>query len=379
MERIVNQNMELICDEAVIRNRKLEYRQMYGRTILNTLKEMSVEPVNSCATYFNIFGGSEGEKKQMKQRFQNIIKPVHKKKKPIVIALLCVLALISSAVTLSAVKEEKGLLVSATKESKNDMVLTNEEKAVTILVAGVDSNDANRGRADSIVLINWNPKNRMLSVRNLCRDMYVDIPEHEKNKLSSAYTIGGIELLKKAVIQNLDVTVDYAMTVNYEGFEKIVNLLGGVTIDITKEEADFLNNTNYISQKKNRTLVAGENKLNGNQALGYVRLRYIATSTGKGNDFGRIERLQMLLRAMLSEMDSLKITDYSALLKEGFCNVDSEMSVLDGITYMESLLKANYTVSCKTLPIEGSYQLKRSNKDMLVLDWDIELNKRAIK
>ena len=82
---------------------------------------------------------------------------------------------------------------------------------------------------------------------------------------------------------------------------------------------------------------------------------------------------------MLSEMDSLKITDYSALLKEGFRNVDSEMSVLDGITYMESLLKANYTVSCKTLPIEGSYQSKRSSKGMSVLDWDIELNKRAIK
>ena len=379
MERTVNQNMELICDEAVIRNRKLEYRQMYGRTILNTLKEMSVEPVNCCATYFNIFGGSEGEKKQMKQRFQNIIKPVHKKKKPIVIALLCVLALISSAVTLSAVKEEKSPLVSVTKESKNDMVITNEEKAVTILVAGVDSYDVNRGRADSIVLLNWNPKNRMLSVRNLCRDMYVDIPGYDESKLGNAYATGGIELLKKTVIQNLDVTVDYAMTVNYEGFEKIVNLLGGVTIDITKEEADFLNNTNYISQKKNRTLVAGENKLNGNQALGYVRLRYIATSTGKGNDFGRIERLQTLLRAMLSEMDSLKITDYSALLKEGFRNVDSEMSVLDGITYMESLLKANYTVSCKTLPIEGSYQSKRSNKGMSVLDWDIELNKRAIK
>lgn len=379
MERTVNQNMELICDEAVIRNRKLEYRQMYGRTILNTLKEMSVEPVNCCATYFNVFGGSEGEKKQMKQRFQNIIKPVHKKKKPIVIALLCVLVLTSSAVTFSAVKEEKSPLVSATKESKNDKVLTNEEKAVTILVAGVDSNDVNRGRADSIVLLKWNPKNRMLSVRNLCRDMYVDIPGYDESKLGYAYAAGGIELLKKTVIQNLDVTVDYGMTVNYEGFERIVNLLGGVTIDITKEEADFLNNTNYISQKKNRTLVAGENKLNGNQALGYARLRYIATSTGKGNDFGRIERLQTLLRAMLSKMDSLKIADYSALLKEGFRNVDSEMSVLDGITYMESLLKANYTVSCKTLPIEGSYQSKRSSKGMSVLDWDAEQNKRAIK
>lgn len=379
MERTVNQNMELICDEAVIRNRKLEYRQMYGRTILNTLKEMSVEPVNCCATYFNIFGGSEGEKKQMKQRFQNIIKPVHKKQKPIVIALLCVLALTSSAVTLSAVKEEKSPLVSTTKESKNDMVITNEEKAVTILVAGVDSNDANRGRADSIVLFNWNPRNRMLSVRNLCREMYVDIPGYEKNKLGYAYYAGGMDLLKKTVIQNLDITVDYGMTVYYEGFERIVNLLGGVTIYITKEEAEFLNNTNYISHKKNRTLVAGENKLNGNQALGYARVRYIATSTGKGGDFGRIERLQTLLHAMLSEMDSLKITDYSTLLKEGFSNVNSEMSVLDGITYMESLLKENYTVSCKTLPVEGSYQSKGIGEGRSVLVWDVEQNKRAIK
>nr|WP_297932938.1 M56 family metallopeptidase [uncultured Lachnoclostridium sp.] len=379
MERAVNHNMELICDEAVIRNRKLEYRQMYGRTILNTLKEMSEGPVNCCATYFNDFGGSEGEKKQMKERFQNIIKPVQKKKKPIIIALLCVVALTSSVITLSAVKEEKRPMVSSAKESNMDNVLTKEEKTVTFLVVGVDSNDKKIGRADSIVLLNWNPDNRMLSVRNLCRDMYVDVPGQEKNKLGYAYYAGGMDLLKKTVIQNLDVTVDYGMTVNYEGFEKIVNLLGGVTIDITKEEANYLNNTNYISQKKNRTIVAGENKLNGNQALGYARVRHIDTSTGQQNDFGRIERLQTLLRAVLSEMDSLKITDYRALFKEGFRNVDSEMTVLDGISHMESLLKANYTVTCKTIPVEGSYQPKRSSEGMSVLDWNAELNKRAVK
>lgn len=379
MERAVNHNMELICDEAVIRNRKLEYRQMYGRTILNTLKEMTEGPVNCCATYFNDFGGSEGEKKQMKERFQNIIKPVQKKKKPIIIALLCVVALTSSVITLSAVKEEKRPMVSSAKESNMDNVLTKEEKTVTFLVVGVDSNDKKIGRADSIVLLNWNPDNRMLSVRNLCRDMYVDVPGQEKNKLGYAYYAGGMDLLKKTVIQNLDVTVDYGMTVNYEGFEKIVNLLGGVTIDITKEEANYLNNTNYISQKKNRTIVAGENKLNGNQALGYARVRHIDTSTGQQNDFGRIERLQTLLRAVLSEMDSLKITDYRALFKEGFRNVDSEMTVLDGISHMESLLKANYTVTCKTIPVEGSYQPKRSSEGMSVLDWNAELNKRAVK
>lgn len=379
MERAVNHNMELICDEAVIRNRKLEYRQMYGRTILNTLKEMSEGPVNCCATYFSDFGGSEGEKKQMKERFQNIIKPVQKKKKPIIIALLCVVALTLSVITLSAVKEEKRPMVSSAKESNMDNVLTKEEKTVTFLVVGVDSNDKKIGRADSIVLLNWNPDNRMLSVRNLCRDMYVDVPGQEKNKLGYAYYAGGMDLLKKTVIQNLDVTVDYGMTVNYEGFEKIVNLLGGVTIDITKEEANYLNNTNYISQKKNRTIVAGENKLNGNQALGYARVRHIDTSTGQQNDFGRIERLQTLLRAVLSEMDSLKITDYRALFKEGFRNVDSEMTVLDGISHMESLLKANYTVTCKTIPIEGSYQPKRSSEGMSVLDWNAELNKRAVK
>lgn len=383
MERTVNQNMELICDEAVIKNRKLEYRKMYGRTILNTIEEMSVEPANCCATYFNIFGGSEGEKKQMKERFQHIIKPVHKKKKPIMIAFVCVVLLASSVVTFSAVQEEKKPLVQSAKELKKDkVILQKEEKAVTVLLVGVDrknEDDEKSGRADSIVLLNWNPDNRMLSVRNLCRDMYVDVPGQEKNKLSLAYAEGGMDLLKKIVKQNLDVTVDYGMAINYEGFEKIVDLLGGVTIDITKEEADFLNKTNFISQKKNRILVAGENKLNGNQALGYVRVRFIATSTGQQNDFGRIERLQTLLRAILSEMDSLEITDYTALLKEGFRNVDTEMTVLDGISYMESLLKADYSVSCKTIPVEGSYQGKRSPLGMAVLDWDVEQNKKAIK
>lgn len=375
MERAVSQNMELICDEAVVENRRLEYRQMYGMTILETIRDMTEQPQSCIVSYF------EGEKNQMKERIRNIIKPLGRRKKPILITVLCVLLLAGSVITFEvAGKDKQAVNASSAGLKKQAEKLVKEEKEVTFLLAGVESigGSESSGRTDSIVLLNWNPETRELAVRSLCRDMYVEVPGNGSRKLNAAYHIGGMDLLKKTISSNFGVTVDYGIAVGFEGCEKIIDLLGGIKLDITESEAEYLNTTNYISKKENRTLVAGENMMNGNQVLGYARVRYRKTATGKQNDFGRTERLQNILHAVLSKTKSLKLTDYAALLKEGYSNVDSELSVLQALPYMESLLKTEYTISSKTLPVEGSYE--GAKKDGLsVIIWDKEKNLEAIK
>lgn len=94
--------------------------------------------------------------------------------------------------------------------------------------------------------------------------------------------------------KNYKVQIDGYVSVDFKSFEKIVDLLGGVTIELGKEEAQYLNKTNYISQKKNRNVKKGVNHLNGNQVMGYVRVRKVKTLGGVNNDYGRIVRDEYL-------------------------------------------------------------------------------------
>lgn len=377
MEHEISQNMEIICDEAVIENRKLEYRQMYGRTIMDTIRDLTAQPESCIVSHF------EGEEKQMKDRIRNIIKPLGRRKKPVLITAICAVCLLASVITFEAVNHDKPKAASAVKITegvKKAAKKVKEEKKVTILVAGAENinDDGDKGRSDSILLINWNPQTRELSARSLCRDMYVEIPGNESNKLNAAFHIGGMDLLKQTVTKNFGVPIDYGITINFDGFEKIIDLLGGVKMNITKDEASYLNTTNYISKKKNRTIKQGENLLNGNQALGYARVRYRSTATGKTNDFGRTERLQNLLRAMLDKTKSLKLRDYAGLIKEGYASVDSEIPLLQTLSYLESLFKTEYKVSCKTIPVEDSYEGQRKD-GKAVLIWDKDKNIKELQ
>lgn len=367
MDRMVNQNMEILCDEEVVRNRKLEYRKMYSMAILNTVQDMNGKAPVALTSHF------EGESKQLKERFQNIITPVRRRKVPFLIACLCVLCIIGSLITCNAVNVKSSENGSAAAVSLPAPIVKEKEEPVTILVIGEEA-----GRSDSTVLITWNPASREVCVKSLLRDMYVEIPEYEDNKLNAAYHIGGMELLKETVEQNFGVSIDYSIAVDFEGFQRAVDIIGGISVDITEEEAEYLNKTNYISKKENRTIAAGENLLNGNQALGYARVRYVATADGTANDFGRVKRLQNMLHAMLDKLDALSIAEYTSLIKETFSSVEFDMSLSQCLSLVGSLQKESYSFSNMTIPVDNSYYVTQMDSKS-VLIWDKEINRQALQ
>ena len=93
-------------------------------------------------------------------------------------------------------------------------------------------------------------KDKTLKLTSLLRDSYVEIPGYKANKLNSAYSKGGVDLLIETIEKNYKIHIDGYASVNFEAFEKLVDMLGGVTIELGKEEAAYLNKTNYISKKK---------------------------------------------------------------------------------------------------------------------------------
>jgi anionic cell wall polymer biosynthesis LytR-Cps2A-Psr (LCP) family protein len=114
--------------------------------------------------------------------------------------------------------------------------------------------------------------------------------------------------------------------VNFEAFEQIVDMVGGVEITLTEQEASYLRTTNYISNKSNRNVVAGTQLMNGNQALGYCRVRKVSTGT-ENNDFGRTQRHRIVLEAIYNKLKSKNIVSLVLLMNKILTQVEIKTDI----------------------------------------------------
>ncbi len=178
-----------------------------------------------------------------------------------------------------------------------------EDGVYNILILGEEAigSGSGRGRTDVIVIGTMNTNTKKLLLTSLMRDTLVQIPGYKDNKLNSAYEKGGLDLLYQTIALNFDIQLDGCVMVNFEDFEKIIDKLGGLELTLTSGEAKYLNSTNYISKPEYRNVYAGTQHMNGNQVLGYARVRKRATITGNNNDYGRTDRHRIVLNAIFEK------------------------------------------------------------------------------
>lgn len=193
-----------------------------------------------------------------------------------------------------------------------------EDGITNILLLGEEAIDSGsgRGRTDIMMIATMNTKEKTYKLTSLMRDMLVQIPDNKDNKLNAAYEIGGIPLLYKTIELNFDLKLDGYVLVGFDDFESIIDKLGGVNITLTSEEARYLNSTNYISKPEYRNVSAGAQVLKGNQALGYCRVRYVATGDKELNDFGRTSRQRIVLNAIFDKYKSKSLPELALLLND---------------------------------------------------------------
>jgi polyisoprenyl-teichoic acid--peptidoglycan teichoic acid transferase len=256
--------------------------------------------------------------------------------------------------------------------------LTLDKSVVNILLIGVEQ-IGGAENTDSMMIATLNKDDHSLKLTSIMRDLYVDIPGHDKSKLNSAFGKGGIDLLYETIENNFEVDLDGYCMVNFEAFETIVDMVGGVDITLTEEEAKYLRTTNYISKKSNRNVVAGVNHMNGNQALGYCRVRKVSTGT-ENNDFGRTQRQRIVLDAIFDEVKSKNVLQLAMLMNSVLKNVEIQTD----ITQKEFNLYLNEASKLKVqalktfrIPTDGSYDNERVpmgkyNVEVLVpKDWSL--------
>ena len=242
--------------------------------------------------------------------------------------------------------------------------VNSDDDIVNILVVGNDYRkekgyDAS-GLTDTMIIATMDMKHGMLKLTTLMRDMIVDIPGHDPNKLHSPNSFGGIPLLYKTIAQNFNIELDGYVEVGFDAFEKIVNSVGGVEAELTESEANYLNTTNYISKKKYRHVKVGKQKLNGNQALGYCRIRKggTYTITGLTDDYGRTWRQRAIITAVFDRVKTLPATkwiDIANKVLDGYVTTDlSNEKILE---YITDVVKMGTTkVNQLQVPINGYYR-----------------------
>jgi LCP family protein required for cell wall assembly len=234
---------------------------------------------------------------------------------------------------------------------------TRKEGVINILLLGEEAMaDNGRGRSDSMMIATINVKKKTLSLTSLMRDTYVQIPGYSDNKLNAAYKFGGIQLLYETIKLNFQVEMDGYVLVNFEDFENIINELGGVDITLSADEASYLNRTNYISKKEYRNVKAGTQTLNGNQALGYSRIRYVKTSENVRDDFGRTSRQRVVLNAIFEKYKTLNATEMVAMLPDILPLVTTDLTKDEIIGYISTLATLGATeLHTFRLPIDNGY------------------------
>jgi LCP family protein required for cell wall assembly len=181
----------------------------------------------------------------------------------------------------------------------------------TLLIGTDTANlEARQGlrHSDSMMLVRTDPDKNRISYLSIPRDLYVEIPEHGRQKANTAFQIGGAALTVRMVRQLTGLPVHHVALVQFEDFEELIDALGGVTIDVPKpivsNRFDCPYPTNARCQEwPGWKFGKGEQTMDGRRALIYARVRENRLDPGE-NDLTRGERQQQVLRAISAELTS---------------------------------------------------------------------------
>lgn len=187
---------------------------------------------------------------------------------------------------------------------------------INILLLGTDSEIGNESRTDTIILASVDTEQKKLSFLSIPRDTRVNIPSYGDNRINAANHLGGVELVKETISKLLKVPIDYYVLTNFEGFIGIVDILGGVEIDVEQNMKCRVYD-GVINLEK------GIQRLDGEKALQYVRFRY-----DKLGDISRTQRQQKFLVALAKEMMQAKnVVKLPALIPQLQKTVETDLTL----------------------------------------------------
>lgn len=236
-------------------------------------------------------------------------------------------------------------------------------KIINIMVVGQASRDGEESKlSDTMLLMTINRETNTLTMTSFLRDMYIKLPNTYrncgKNRINCAYAlgyawkgeVGAMRMLDDLILEQFGTTVDYNVEVDFEGFENIINALGGIDIEMNEDEANYMNNLNDSIGG----FVTGENHLDGEYALHFARMR---KATPADSDMNRTSRQRQVIGAVMDKCRSMSIVDLHNLMMELLPLVLTDMPNDVILTYAAELLPTigKMKLESMQIPAQGTY------------------------
>ena len=230
----------------------------------------------------------------------------------------------------SSVNSDASSTVSEAKEQSlntYDGELLNDRQVLNVLLIGADTRyNQDRGNSDTMILISIDTKHKKLKLLSFMRDTYVSIPGYESTKLTHSFSYGGAELTVRTVQLNYGIQIDRYAIVDFNSFKGIIDKLGGIDIELTQEEVDYidwqtwknhqadtrheLDASSYTYTPNSEGVEMTKVHLNGRQALWHARNRG-EDGICSGDDYVRTERQRDVITLMIND---LKNSDFATIM-----------------------------------------------------------------
>lgn len=237
------------------------------------------------------------------------IKGLKKNRLAISLLLILILLLCAGVSTLSFFYDYLGKFSKNSKENVPLAKVTDKNSPINILILGVDIGDVNSKdndnikRTDSIMVANYNPSIPELKLISIPRDTLIQV-NGKNNKINAAYALGGIKYAVASVEGILGIDINYYAKLDYEGFRRVIDAIGGVDMEITQ-------NMNYDDDAQNLHIRFKKGEvvhLDGKKAEEFFRWRKNNDGTGLADgDLGRIENQHKLISKVIEKFKSVTI------------------------------------------------------------------------
>ena len=250
--------------------------------------------------------------------------------------------------------------------------LYHDDAITNILILNLDDyQEGDVGRSDSMIMLSIDTRHKKLKMTSFMRDMFVQIPGVGSNRLNTAFTYGGAPLTVKTIENNFGVDIDRYVLIDYDAFETIIDSVGGVYIDVSDEEAVYINEYSFRTD-----VVGGYQLLNGDLARSYARIRKI------GDDFERTARQREVMSAAINQLKTADIGTINHVLSTVLPMITTNLSKTEVLNLASNALTyLNYPVEQLRLPEDGAYSnamVMIGGMEASVLRPDLEANSESL-
>lgn len=242
-----------------------------------------------------------------------------------------------------------------------------------ILVFGIDARGAEEtvARADSLIILTLNRSLGQIQLTSVMRDTQVDIAGRSRpDRINAAYAYGGVGLLINTLNETLQLDIQRFVMFDFWSAADLIDSIGGVTISVSAEEIPFLNRN---LSEMNRLLSpisrspevsdAGEQRLNGHQAIAWARIRKL------DSDAVRTSRQRQVMMSMIRELSDRNSSGLLSLLNNGMTSFETNLSRYDMARTGLAVLPLADQISDYRIPQEGLYTVQPAPW-MMQVDWD---------